>query len=192
MPLNIGAAAAASGVSAKMIRHYEDIGLIPRARRTESGYRLYHDADVHTLRFVRHARDLGFSIKQITRCSPVARSPAAERQGEGARARAHSRARPQARRHAGDEGDARAPGSPLPRRRTPGLPDPRLAVVGRDSVRRAAGSRQPGQVAAGAAHRQVAAGPRRLATCAVYPSAAVEPLTAVEPFTAVEPLKRPS
>ena len=64
-PLNIGAAAKASGVSAKMIRHYEDIGLIPKAQRTLSGYRTYSDREVHTLRFIRQSRVLGFSIKQI-------------------------------------------------------------------------------------------------------------------------------
>jgi len=63
--LNIGQAAASSGVSAKMIRHYEAVGLLPAARRTDAGYRQYGDAEVHTLRFVRHARDLGFSIAEI-------------------------------------------------------------------------------------------------------------------------------
>lgn len=63
--LNIGDAAAASGVSAKMIRHYEEAGLIPKPRRTESGYRLYTEADVHRLRFVRQARDFGFSLERI-------------------------------------------------------------------------------------------------------------------------------
>src|SRR5512141_2198543 len=65
MPLNIGEAAAATGVSAKTIRHYEAVGLLPPAKRTDSGYRTYTDADVHALRFVRQARDHGFSIKAI-------------------------------------------------------------------------------------------------------------------------------
>jgi MerR family copper efflux transcriptional regulator len=62
---NIGAAARLTGVSAKMIRHYEDIGLLPRVDRTASGYRLYGEADLHRLRFVRRARSLGFSIRDI-------------------------------------------------------------------------------------------------------------------------------
>jgi MerR family copper efflux transcriptional regulator len=63
--VNIGQASKLSGVSAKMIRHYEEVGLIPAANRTESGYRQYNEAEVHSLRFIRHARDLGFSIAQI-------------------------------------------------------------------------------------------------------------------------------
>jgi MerR family copper efflux transcriptional regulator len=62
---DIGAAAAATGVSAKMIRHYESIGLIPPASRTFANYRVYGDADLHRLRFIRRARALGFPMKQI-------------------------------------------------------------------------------------------------------------------------------
>jgi MerR family copper efflux transcriptional regulator len=63
--MNIGEASSASGVSAKMIRHYESVALVPPAARTESGYRQYSEADVHVLRFIRHSRDLGFSIAEI-------------------------------------------------------------------------------------------------------------------------------
>ncbi len=63
--LNIGQAAARSGVSAKMVRHYESLGLLPPVRRTEAGYRQYGEAEVHTLRFIRRARDLGFSMAEI-------------------------------------------------------------------------------------------------------------------------------
>lgn len=62
---NIGQAAAATGLSAKMIRQYESDGLIPRAARTFAGYRLYADADVDRLRFIRQSRLLGFSVAQI-------------------------------------------------------------------------------------------------------------------------------
>lgn len=62
---NIGEASALTGVSAKMIRHYEAIGLIPPASRTFANYRLYNEADLHRLRFIRRARNLGFPMKQI-------------------------------------------------------------------------------------------------------------------------------
>src|SRR5215210_6294335 len=64
---NIGDASTASGVSAKMIRHYESLGLLKAAPRTAGGYRLYDDNDVHTLRFVRRCRDLGFTMKDVER-----------------------------------------------------------------------------------------------------------------------------
>ena len=64
-PFNIGEAAARSGVSAKMIRHYETLSLLPKVGRTTSGYRQYGLKEVHTLRFIRRARALGFSMVEI-------------------------------------------------------------------------------------------------------------------------------
>lgn len=63
--LDIGQAAQRSGVSAKMVRHYEAIGLLPKVARTFANYRLYTQNDLHTLRFIRRARTLGFSMDDI-------------------------------------------------------------------------------------------------------------------------------
>ena len=64
-PFNIGKAAARSGVSPKMIRHYESLDLLPTVHRTEAGYRQYGDREVHTLSFIRRGRALGFSMAEI-------------------------------------------------------------------------------------------------------------------------------
>jgi len=65
-PFNIGEAARRSNVSAKMVRHYETLGLLPDIDRTEAGYRQYSDSEVHTLRFIKRSRELGFSMAEIS------------------------------------------------------------------------------------------------------------------------------
>jgi MerR family copper efflux transcriptional regulator len=65
--MNIGEVATQSGVNSKSIRHYESQGIIPKASRAESGYRVYKESDVHILIFIKKARSLGFSMKEIKR-----------------------------------------------------------------------------------------------------------------------------
>jgi Cu(I)-responsive transcriptional regulator len=90
--LNIGQAALASGVSAKMIRHYEAVGLVPAPKRTDAGYRQYRDNEVDTLRFIRQARDLGFSIHEIGELLNLWQDPTRPSRSVKALAQAHIQA----------------------------------------------------------------------------------------------------
>lgn len=66
LEMNIGEAASRAGVTPKMVRHYEMLGLLPKVHRTEGGYRVYSQAEVHTLQFIKRSRELGFSIPEIS------------------------------------------------------------------------------------------------------------------------------
>ena len=115
--MNIGQAAKASGVSAKMIRHYEEVGLAPAPKRTESGYRQYNDTEVHTLHFIRQARDLGFSIHEIGELLSLWRNRKRPSPWSRPWPRSISRRSNRTTGAAGHEEHARAFGAVLPRRR---------------------------------------------------------------------------
>ncbi len=74
--MNIGEAAKLSGINAKLIRHYESIGIVPKASRTDAGYRNYSETDVHILIFVKRSRNLGFSMKEIKKLVSLWRNKA--------------------------------------------------------------------------------------------------------------------
>lgn len=76
--LTISQAAQLTGISAKMIRYYEEIGILPKAARTASGYRLYNDSLLQQLGFVRQARDLGFTLDEIQSLLKLWRDPCRE------------------------------------------------------------------------------------------------------------------
>lgn len=128
-PVSISQAAQAAGISARMARHYESLNLLPHVHRTDSGYRLYTQSDVHTLSFIRRCRDLGFSMEEIENLLNLWHDKQrASRLGQGDCAKAYRRL---ARAHCRDEGDgalAAGAGAQLPRRPAPGLPYSRQPV----------------------------------------------------------------
>lgn len=122
--MNISQAAAESGLSAKQIRDYEKHGLIAPAARSEAGYRRYGQADLVRLRFIRHAREVGFSLPQIGQLLKPATQPAAyQPRSENAHRAAHRRAGSQNRTLAGHGGRAATLARCLRGRRLPGLCD---------------------------------------------------------------------
>ena len=130
--MKIGAAAAASGVNAKMIRHYEAISLLRPAERRDNAYRDYGERDIHELRFIRRARRLGFSIAEIGALLALWRDRARPSREVKRIAAAHIgelKARV-AEMQAMAKTLARTRGR-VPRRRSPGLPDPRRSGDGR-------------------------------------------------------------
>ena len=137
-PVNTGRAAAASGVSAKMIRHYEQVGLFPGPNRTDAGYRQYTEGQVHTLRFIRHARDLGFSIAQIGELVGLWQNRRRPSRRVKALAQAHiGELERKAQELLAMKATLGTPRSKLPRRRSTGVPDSRHpgGAEGRSTVR---------------------------------------------------------
>ena len=123
--MNIGQAATASGVTAKMIRYYESIGLIEPPIRTQAGYRVYTAEEIHELRFIKRARTLGFSIEEARELLALWRDKSRASADVKRFAMKHVRdARDQDRRASGHVADASAPRPDLPRRQPPGMPDP--------------------------------------------------------------------